>query len=90
MHDLGHDMFEGVVAYDIQVYLQHLVCKERLISAAELNERIKGSKLSQRDASNRPKNFKVRKPGNKYEGMRCIIVILKTRKSSHRSPFLRH
>ena len=65
---LGHDLFEGVVAYDLQLYLQHIVTREKLIDVEELNQRIKAAHLSRRDARNRPKSFKVRKNNSKFEG----------------------
>ena len=64
----GHDFFEGVFAYDIQFYLDYIVNKEKLMTAECLNEKITLAILSERDASNRPKPFKTRKHGSKYEG----------------------
>ena len=73
---LGHDYFEGVVAYDIQMYLQFIVNTEKLISISELNSRIKNIPLSSRDSGNRPKEFKVRKPNSKYEGIKHSLFDL--------------
>ena len=72
----GHDFFEGVFAYDIQFYLDYIVNKEKLMTAECLNEKITLAILSERDASNRPKPFKTRKHGSKYEGNANSLRIL--------------
>ena len=66
----------GVVAYDLQFFLQYMVSSERLITIADLNESLKSAPLSKRDSANRPKNFKIRKANSKYEGNAGSLRIL--------------
>ena len=73
---LGHDFYEGVFAYDIQIYLQYILTKEKLISVSEFNGRLKSMKLDERDSKNRPKDFKVRKENTKYEGNSGSLRVL--------------
>ena len=81
---LGHDYYEGVWAADIQFYLDYLINKESLISIEEFNKKLKNIQLTSRDSKNRPREFKTRKRGSKYEGSagsqrvlsRVITVIL--------------
>ena len=73
---LGHDVFEGVYAYDIQFYLDYLINKEKLIDADTFNMKLKAVKLSERDSKNRPKDFKSRKKGSKFEGTAGSIRVL--------------
>ena len=73
---LGHDYYEGVYTYDIQFYLDYIINKEKLIDAEDFNKKLKGFKLSQRDSKNRPKEFKTRKKGAKYEGNAGSIRVL--------------
>ena len=53
-----------------------MVTKEKIIDINEINHRIKRTKLSERDSSNRPKEFKIRKPNSKYEGNAGSLRIL--------------
>ena len=73
---LGHDYYEGVYSYDIQFYLDYLINKEKLLDAETFNKKLKAFKLSERDAKNRPREFKTRKKGSKYEGNAGSIRIL--------------
>ena len=73
---IGHDLYEGVIPYDVQLYLQHVVQVERRIDINEVNSRIKATPLNKRDAANRPKEFKIRKQNSKYEGNAGSIRIL--------------
>ena len=73
---LGHDFFEGVFAADIQFYLEYLVTKERRISLEELNRKLKCFQLTSRDSKNRPRDFKIRKKGAKFEGSAGSLRVL--------------
>ena len=64
---LGHDIFEGVFAYDVQHYLDYLLNKEKLMTIDDYNTKLSRIKLSERDAKNRPKNFKKISKNCKYE-----------------------
>ena len=46
------------------------------MDAEVFNKKLKGFKLSERDSKNRPKEFKPRKKGSKYEGNAGSIRIL--------------
>ena len=72
---LGHDLYEGVFAYDIQAILDYIINKEKLLSMEQFNKKLKKCQLSARDKKNRPNGFKTRASGSKYEGTsseRCI------------------
>ena len=73
---LGHDFFEGVFAADIQFYLDYLVDKEKLITLEELNRKLKNVQLTSRDSKNRPRDFKIRKKGAKFEGSAGSLRVL--------------
>ena len=73
---LGHDYYEGVFAYDIQFYLDQMINKEKLLDAETFNKKIKCVILSERDSKNRPREFKTRKKGSKYEGNAGSIRVL--------------
>ena len=66
--------FLGVFAYDVQHYLEFLICKEKLLSLEEFNKKLQNIKLSTRDAKNRPKKFK--KGPKKYEGNAGSLRVL--------------
>lgn len=51
---LGHDLFEGVVSYDLALYLKHLVIQEKHFSYLELNRRINKFKYLGNDANDKP------------------------------------
>ena len=65
---IGHDLLEGVFAYDVQFLLDYIINKEKLLTEEEFNSRLANIQLTERDAKNRPKPFKTRKRGSKYEG----------------------
>ena len=71
---LGHDYFEGCFAYDVQQYLDFMISKEKLLLVDEFNAKIRGVKLSSRDAKNRPKPFK--KGAKKYGGNAGSLRVL--------------
>ena len=73
---LGHDFFEGVFAYDVQHYLDYLLNKEKLMTIDDYNAKLSRIKLSERDAKNRPKNFKKRSKNCKYEGNAGSLRVL--------------
>ncbi len=50
---LGHDLFEGVVSYDLALYIQHLVKFDRQYTYLELNRRISQFKFLGNDNSGR-------------------------------------
>lgn len=51
---LGHDLFEGVVSYDLALCIQHLVKVDRKFTYLELNRRISQFKFLGNDNSDRP------------------------------------
>lgn len=73
---LGHDWYEGCFSQDLQFYLDILINKEKLLTQDEFNRRIKNVLLSGRDSKNRPREFKTRKKGAKYEGSAGSLRIL--------------
>ena len=73
---LGHDFFEGVYSYDSQFYLDQLINKEKLLDIETFNRKLKNVILSDRDSKNRPKDFKTRAKGSKYEGNAGSIRVL--------------
>jgi hypothetical protein len=73
---LGHDYFEGCFSQDLQFYLDFLINKEKLISQAEFNRKVKNVLLTGRDSKNRPREFKTRKKGAKYEGSSGSLRVL--------------
>ena len=73
---LGHDFYEGCMAYDLQFYLDYIINKEKLMSQEEFNRRLKNVMLSSRDSKNRPREFKTRKKNTKYEGNAGSLRVL--------------
>lgn len=51
---LGHDLFEGVVASDLKLYIDYLVNQEKFFTFTELNCYIKQFKYTGNDAANKP------------------------------------
>ncbi|CAM4563987.1 unnamed protein product [Leuciscus chuanchicus] len=51
---LGHDLFEGVVSYDLALCIQHLVKVDRQFTYLELNRRISQFKFLGNDNCDRP------------------------------------
>ena len=73
---LGPDFYEGVYAYDIQYYLDYVINKEKIIDMESFNKKLKKAILSERDGNNRPKPFKTRKKGSKFEGNAGSLRVL--------------
>ncbi|KAL0148647.1 hypothetical protein M9458_055974, partial [Cirrhinus mrigala] len=53
---LGHDLFEGVVSFDLALYVDHLVNQEMQFTYTELNRRISQFKYLGNDARDKPAN----------------------------------
>lgn len=51
---IGHDLFEGIVASDLALYIQHLVKVNKEFTYLELNRRINQFKYQGNDANDRP------------------------------------
>lgn len=51
---LGHDLFEGVVSYDLALYISHLIIKQKELSYVELNRHINHFRYLGSDANNKP------------------------------------
>lgn len=51
---LGHDIFEGVLSYDVALYLRYFIKKKRWFTYTVLNRRIKQFKYGSVDASSKP------------------------------------
>lgn len=51
---LGHDLFEGVLSYDVALYLKYFVKKKRWFTYTHLNRRIKQFQFKSTDASSKP------------------------------------
>ena len=62
---LGHDLFEGVVAGDLALFIKHFV-KQRYFSYEYLNRKIETFKYIASDASNKPNRIKAN--GERLEG----------------------
>ena len=72
----GHDFFEGIYAYDVQFYIDYIINKEKLLTIDMFNKKLRGFVLSERDKKNRPKPFKNRKSGSKFDGNAGSLRIL--------------
>ena len=51
---LGHDLFEGVVSYDLALYIKHYVKNEKSFTYAQLNQLISTHIYCGSDADNKP------------------------------------
>ena len=51
---LGHDIFEGVLSYDVALYLKYFIKKKAWFTYSTLNRRIKQFKYCGSDASTKP------------------------------------
>ncbi len=51
---LGHDLFEGIVSYDLALYINHFVKVDKLFSYLLLNRRINQFKYLGKDANDKP------------------------------------
>ncbi|KAL0150086.1 hypothetical protein M9458_054611, partial [Cirrhinus mrigala] len=82
---LGHDLFEGIVSVDLQMYIKHLVSIEKHFTFVQLNRRISQLKLKGNDANNRP--CVVKADGEKLGGsaaqnwcfLRLLPILVGTR-----------
>lgn len=74
---LGHDLFEGVVSYDLALYINYLV-KEKHFTYAQLNRSIAQFKYLGSDALNKP--CEVKADGKKLSGSAaqnwCLLRLL--------------
>ena len=73
---IGHDFFEGCFSYDVQFLLDFVITKEKLITEEQFNDNVKNVQLSSRDCKNRPREFKKRKVGAKFEGNSGSLRVL--------------
>ena len=73
---IGHDLFEGILSKDLQFYLNYLINIEKLMDPETFNKSIRTFQLSERDAKNRPKDFKKRDKNSKYEGNAGSLRVL--------------
>ena len=51
---LGHDLFEGIVSYDLALFLKHLVSKDKYFTYVQLNRSIGQFRYLGSDADNKP------------------------------------
>lgn len=56
---LGHDLFEGIVSYDLAMYIKHLVTVEKHFTYVQLNRCISQFRYSGSDSNNRPCDIKA-------------------------------
>ena len=63
---LGHDLFEGVVSYDLAMYISHLVNVEKHFTYVQLNRCISQFTYSGSDSNNR--TCEVKEKGEKLGG----------------------
>lgn len=57
---IGHDIFEGVVAYDLSIYIQYFVQVKKWMTYQQLNQQIKQFKLLGSDDSSVPSKVSER------------------------------
>lgn len=51
---LGHDIFEGILSYDLALYMKYFTKKKKWFTYSVLNRRIKQFKYSASDALSKP------------------------------------
>jgi len=51
---LGHDIFEGVISYDVALYLKYMILKKKWFTYTILNRRIRQFKYKATDACSKP------------------------------------
>lgn len=75
---IGHDLFEGVVAYDLAIYLRHFVKVKKWFTYTQLNRRIMQFVYQGSDASSSP--CQVSEKGKKIGGQAaenwCLLRLL--------------
>lgn len=52
---LGHDLFEGVLSYDVALFLKYFIKKKKWLTYSLLNRRIKQFKYKGSDAVTKPR-----------------------------------
>lgn len=55
--DVMHDILEGVLQYEVQLLLRHLIYNEGCLTLDQLNSRISRMELSYMETSNRPSDI---------------------------------
>ena len=70
---LGHDAFEGVIAYDLKLYIHYFI-KKGWFTLAELNAAIESFEYSQEDKKDKP--IKVSEKSERIIGNACQIWTL--------------
>lgn len=58
---LAHDLFEGIVSFDLSLYIQYIVTVCKCISLEDLNSRIGGFPFKCSELNDRPSEFHVKK-----------------------------
>ncbi|KAI2643064.1 hypothetical protein H4Q32_029533 [Labeo rohita] len=75
---IGHDVFEGVVAYDLYIYLRHFIKEKKWMTFQQLNRRIRQFMYLGSDGSSVPSD--VVKRGKKIGGQAiqnwCLLRLL--------------
>lgn len=56
---IGHDLFEGIVASDLALYIKHLVKIDKELTYCELKRRINQFRYQRNDANDRPGSDKL-------------------------------
>lgn len=51
---VGHDVFEGIVAYDLAIYIKYIVKVKKFFTRSQLNRRIRQFSYQGSDASSTP------------------------------------
>ena len=64
---LGHDLFEGVVYYDLALYIHYMIKVKKWFTYAIFNQVVAKFKYQGSDANNKPGTLSEQ--GNKFEGM---------------------
>lgn len=75
---MGHDIFEGVVAYDLSIYIQYFVKVKRWMTYQQLNQQIKQFRYLGSDASSVPPEVSERgiKVGGQATENWCLLRLL--------------
>lgn len=75
---LGHDLFEGLVANDLALYIEHLVNSEKHLTYDQLNQAIAQAKLLGSDSQNKP--CEIKEKAKKLSGSAtqnwCLLWLL--------------
>lgn len=75
---IGHDIFEGVVAYDLSIYIKYFVKVKKWMTYEQLNRQIKQFKYQGSDASSVPSEVNERgiKVGGQAAENWCFLRLL--------------